>query len=170
MSPVSVTNRHSQQGPPPKGWTCVSCGQAVATALELGCPHCGAGTPGKHVGVPQPPPPRSSLREAPDASSGDSGGGLGGEQAYLAYAKGRQFDSVEAGLAYEAFMAGYQAALAAVVHVPPLPGTAESRTIIAALRRFAEEVLPLASEEIASGEYLSIEAVDALIAKLERTQ
>ena len=170
MSPVSVTNRHSSQGAPPKGWNCVSCGGANAGPLEAGCALCGAGKPGEHVGVP--PPARSRLSEPLEASGAPFTGNL--NEAFIHWRKTATLatgglDGVEEAL-YVAFSAGYQLALTTVVHAPPLPGTAESRTIVAALRRFLEEVLPLATEEIASGEYLSVEQVEALIAKLERTQ
>lgn len=167
MSPVSVTNRHSSQGAPPKGWNCVSCGGANAGPLELGCAICGAGKPGEHVGVP--PSARARVVESPQTFRTDPESRV--EQAFEAWLKqeGPHETFVIEALS-RAFNAGYEMALTTIVQAPPLPGTAESRTVIAALRSFMENVLPMASEEIASGEFLSVQAVEALIVKLERNQ
>jgi hypothetical protein len=82
-----------------------------------------------------------------------------------------KFDSQTEGLLYAAYEAGF---IAATMQQnpqvgPPLVGSAESRTIIAALKLFIEDILPTAGEEIASGEFLSIPEVEKLIERLERT-
>ena len=50
---------------------------------------------------------------------------------------------------------------------PPLEGSAESRTILAALQLFLDQVLRSAPEEVAEGEWLSAEETEALIRKLK---
>jgi hypothetical protein len=74
------------------------------------------------------------------------------------------------------FYAGYQAAMGKqLAEAPPVtsevaqyaPETKAQRTIVAALRHFAEHVLHDATEEIAAGEWMSITEVHALIDQLE---
>ena len=81
------------------------------------------------------------------------------------------FDGAIGEAMYRAFSAGFQIGMSQVAQqAVPLSGTAETRTVIAALRLFMENILPTATEEIQSGEFLSIEETVRLIAKLERTQ
>lgn len=93
--------------------------------------------------------------------------------AYLQWVKGlgRPMDPALNELVYDAFKTGFQIGISHVAQqAVPLSGTAESRTVVAALKLFLENILPTASEEIASGEFLSVEETVRLIAKLERTQ
>lgn len=93
------------------------------------------------------------------------------DEAFLAWwrpLRGQYGPEIEA-LVYEAFKAGFAASRVKIQTETSLPltGTAESRTIVAALRLFLENVLPMASEEIAAGEYLSVEETERLIRRIE---
>lgn len=181
MSPVSVGNRHSSQGAPPKGWNCPSCGSANAGPLELGCAVCGSGKPGEHVGVPPRAAPMTAkdlqnhlastvgmvMQMDPPVPEQYSAGSL--EIAFRQFCSGKDYSFDDRQLAFEAFKAGYEMALATVVQTAPLPGTAESRTIVMGLKLFMEHILPMAAEEVANGEFLGRQAVEDLIRKLERT-
>lgn len=57
---------------------------------------------------------------------------------------------------------------AAGTATPIIGGTAEQRTILAALIYFRDQVLPEAAEEIGSGQWLGIADVDTLIAELQK--
>jgi len=78
----------------------------------------------------------------------------------------------------EAFRAGYELAMRQTMHAPPvtadtLPFAPEgkvNRTIRAALALFRDQVLREADEEIASGEWCSIEEVGALIEELREKE
>ena len=71
------------------------------------------------------------------------------------------------GILEEAFLAGWQAATAQAPQVRPtdlpLEGTVESRTIVAALEMFKEQVLAGDPPEVQSGEWLNAKDVDVLI-------
>ena len=164
--PVELRGRHYQAGPKgPQAWRCVACGSQQSGPLEQGCSECGAGAPGTHVGVPQrvEPKPEPVTPARPTDTV---------DQAFVLWRKERHVEvsGDAAGLIYEAFAAGFQAGIGQVSQMAtPLAGTAESRTVVAALRMFLENVLPTATEEIQAGEFLSIEATEALIQRLERT-
>lgn len=51
-----------------------------------------------------------------------------------------------------------------------LPGTPQSRTILAALEYFVDQVLPMREEEIASGEWMTVDQVQDLIAQLKEKE
>lgn len=168
MSPLDMsTGRHLDNAPTPAaGWKCPACDADQAGRLELGCTACGAGAPGKFVGVD--PPAQASYEPTPPTP--DLSVRIDIAFASWLKATGAPQDRESKQLAYAAFRAGYMTATSQIVTAQTLPGTAETRTIIAALRLFIEHALPTLGEEIASGEYLSGEAIAAVIRKLERTQ
>ena len=171
--PVDMRSRHYQAAPRgPQAWKCPACGADNAGPLEQGCSSCHSGEPGSHVGVPPPAPKK--MDDAATVGAKVFFADTPADSAYLAwsretYSAGQYTDDVRQAL-YEAFKAGFQAGIGQVSQMAtPLAGTAESRTVVAALRMFLENVLPTATEEIQTGEFLSIEATEALIQRLERT-
>jgi len=78
----------------------------------------------------------------------------------------------------DAFRAGYELAMRQTMHTPPVtadtlafaPEGKVNRTIRAALELFRDQVLREADEEIASGEWCSIEEVGALIEDLKEKE
>lgn len=170
MSPLEMHGRHGAHRPSaPAMWACPACGAENTGPLEQGCASCGSGKPGAHVGV-QPPSDPPVLNRAPATPESL----ISIDEAFVQWKKtepGRlaELDPTVIVLVYRAFQAGYQMGSAAVADMrQPLTGTAESRTVIAALKVFRDSVLVDAREEIESGEFLSLEAVDALIKRLER--
>ena len=169
MSPLDLHGRHGTNAPPVHAlWKCVACGTENSGPLEMGCASCGSGKPGSHVGVPPPAAPIAGA-EIPAGHEPTTV-----EAAYLRWLKTngmKQVDPVVNELLFDAFQAGFQVGISQVAQqAVPLSGTAETRTVIAALRLFLENILPTASEEIQSGEFLSIEETQRLIQRLERTQ
>lgn len=82
-------------------------------------------------------------------------------------------------LLYEAFCAGAQwiegrvvaqGGIGAAESTDTLKGNAESRTLIAALQLFIEQVLQGNPEEVGSGEWLSAAEAAELVKRIERTQ
>lgn len=181
MSPLDLRGRHAAERPStPLGFICPACGAANTGRLEDGCTACGSGKPGKFVGVdPLYTPP--SAAPAPLPATIDV---TPQERADLFTAVERAYrtwfamaDLSEAtNPTFAAFAAGYAAALNAspmpTPDAPPvpavaLPGTAESRTIIAALSYFIDQVLNGNPEECQTGEWLSIAEAQALLKRLE---
>lgn len=158
-------------------WKCPACLVENLGRLELGCVHCGAGKPGVHVGVdapaavvPAPAPEYSSGRNEASADDFD-------------YWYARSRDRINAGtwtqpqledLCRSAFDAGWRAHQRIVLQAPPVmsdvralaPAGKPTRTIIAALDLFKDQVLRHQPEEVASGEWCSAEEVDALLVQL----
>lgn len=161
--PLDMRGRHAQARPQlPTTFRCVSCGAENQGPLEKGCQLCGSGAPGVHleqvlVLPPTDPPPAADTTSVDDA--------------YLRWKKQHPHaGEIDPELVYEAFKAGYMLGIAQVAETRvPLAGTAESRTVVAALRLFKENILPTAAEEIASGEFLDGPSIDRLIQRLERT-
>lgn len=58
------------------------------------------------------------------------------------------------------------AVVVALETVETIPNPCDARTILAALRLFRDQVLVEATEEIASGEWCTVEEVDQLIQQL----
>lgn len=166
--PVDVRGRHHNAAPAPiVGWKCPACDASNTGPLEQGCVSCGSGKPGQFVGI-DPPASRMVVPSTVEHSVSDDPISDG----FVTWWKqrGHALDLKDVrSLAYEAFQAGFQAAVARVVQPElPISGTAESRTIVAALRLFLENVLPTATDEIASGEFLSVQQTEALIQRIER--
>ena len=160
-------------------WNCPACGVQNIGRLALGCVHCGSGKPGYHVGLPPPakaaPPisatlsgitPLSAFEEWLAAYTLDNAGEWIHSQ--------EQVDRLQA--AFQAgWIAGAQQQAHRTLQAPPVtvdlrtlaPETKAQRTIIAALELFKDQVLISAKEEIASGEWCSVEEVESLIAQLK---
>ena len=149
-----------------RGWKCPSCGQENMGTIAQGCAFCGAGKPGRRVDAPPPAPPPATV---------------------AATAAGQREDGAEPDIAdawwgahplatpAEAYRAGYldgvrAARVAQQSQAPPMKTDRDAkvgRTIVAALQLFAQQVLPTAQEEIASGEWLSVAEVQSLIQQLQ---
>lgn len=122
--------------------------------------------------LPNPAPGRSALGQAHDDAIADA------FTAWLADLRGKVDDGTER-LLYAAFVAGAthaeQTALRSVrarsaERRPdaPLTGTAETRTLIAALELFIDQVLAFSPEEVGAGEWLSADDARAVVAALRR--
>jgi hypothetical protein len=164
MSPVESQSRHYAAPPLPKSFKCPACGAENTGRLEDGCTACGSGKPGQHVGE-QPLQVRQPPAETPDRDS------VG--QAFIRWKKEQQLPAHWAAdvleILFRAFHAGYVFGVGQTAQTAmALNGTAESRTVAAALRLFLDQVLPIAKDEIESGEYLSIEDTRKLIERIER--
>jgi hypothetical protein len=161
-------------------WKCPACGAEQTGAPEAGCTVCGAGTQ-KAYKAPETAADYKGM-ETP-------GGRLLGEFQWNAGEKvvhrvsdlesttlvllARQWaaEHPESPL-YVAFMAGYLTAQREGRTVSPEAATLTlagkvPRTIIAALQLFRDQVLKDAQEEIASGEWCSVQEVEDLIAHLQ---
>jgi len=166
-----------------RGWKCPSCGAVNLTLIAQGCQLCGAGAPGHRVEPPPappspatPPPSREDYalndevtetthraaagwtlaerweREHPDATIAD------------AFAAG-YIEGVGDGRRQQLAIDGVRATQAPAP--PPLPPDAIiTRTVIAALELFRDQILVETPEEIASGEWLSVQQVNDFIAHL----
>jgi hypothetical protein len=153
-----------------RGWKCPSCGAENLGLIAQGCQLCGAGTPGHRVEPPPAPPsPTTPPPSREDYALRDEVGES------LAERWAREYP--DATIA-DAFTAGYiegvretrrqqLAQPAPVAPPPPLPPDAIiTRTVIAALELFRDQILVDTPEEIASGEWLSVEQVNDFIAHL----
>lgn len=153
-------------------WKCPACGVQNDGRLELGCVHCSAGKPGRHVGLPPPPAVESPILRSTRTSLEDHAVAI-----YPAAETWAEFHP-HASLA-EAFVAGY---LLAQGHLRPrsaqpstdaralAPHAKAQRTIIAALEIFRDQILSQDPEEVASGEWCSAAEVTALIESLQRDE
>jgi hypothetical protein len=148
-------------------WRCPSCGAENAGPLAQGCQLCGAGKPGRRVvdrdgeAAPPPPPPPPATVHTEHTVATD----------WLAR-------HPEATLE-QAFTAGYvegvRAARQAEQARRPAPAPEETftpedkitRTIIAALALFRDQILAGDPEEVASGEWCSGAEVTRLIEQLQ---
>lgn len=162
-------------------WKCPACATENTGELAEGCVRCASGSQ-KPYRVPVSPPvagvsrdQEPTLREATDGGVRTEGpAGIN----VTAIAQAWAAEHPAASLA-EAFVAGYalatQRAVERTIAAPPVtadvarlaPEGKPRRTIAAALRSFRDTILPAATEEIASGEWCSIEEVDQLIAQFE---
>jgi hypothetical protein len=143
-------------------WTCPSCGAENTGPLSQGCQLCGAGKPGKHIDPddshrPPPSPP------APAAAAGP------GQHWALRNPTATLAEAWEAG-----YLAGAREAdekhreierqRAAARRFDPTH--APARTILAALELFRDQVLAGNPEEVATGEWLSVSAVEQVMAQI----
>lgn len=173
-----MRGRHAQETLGPSlGFKCPQCGAASAGKIEDGCPSCGSGTQkASHVGVDvirnaeggvTHAVPTDRLRDRrPDQHLLDNTRSV--DDLFLAWFRPfrGKYDAAVETLIYEAYKAGYQVA-GVTQGQSPLTGTPESRTLVAALRYFSENVLASHPEEVQTGEWLTVEAVEALITQLE---
>jgi len=181
VSPVDISgSRHyTRAEPKPAVWKCPACGIENISIPEQGCPSCGAGQPGykaeprpstqtiervlpspsykwvndRHAASPVPPSP--DLVELNQLFF-----------AWLQPLRGKVDDTTEA-LLFQAFKAGYEVGQGAR-QIEPLEGTAESRTIVAALTLFIDQVLQHNPDEVRSGEFLSAREAQQVIEKYRK--
>lgn len=173
--PRHYTGDRPSDGP----WKCPACKADQTGPLAEGCQACGSGTQkGYHITsdgpprrLPNPvqaaPPLRAKQIEQLRTDMAD---GL----TIYQYALNWSAANPEASLA-DAFIAGYQYANAKTIGAPPVavdvptlaPEGKPRRTIVAALGFFREQILPRALDEVASGEWCSVEEVDELIRQLQ---
>ena len=147
-------------------WQCPACKAENSGPLEQGCVSCGSGSvAARHVGVPGPPP-----QLKPDFTPITQPRSMGVDVRIGMHAVEWMAANPDATVA-DAFVAGYQFALGKVIGAPPVavdvqqlaPEGKARRTIRAALEHFREQILPRATEEMASGEWCSLEEMDQLI-------
>lgn len=151
-------------------WKCPACGIEQTSKFGTGCPSCGAGQPGVHVGVQRPialPAQEARRVSIPSADLFFT------QEAALAWTAEHPTATLE-----QAFLAGYR--LARVQHEAHMmraaPVTADlaqlapagkpRRTILAALLHFRDR-LAEAVEEVSSGEWCSVVEVDRMIEELQ---
>lgn len=166
--------RHYEGKAPSIGiWKCPSCRVDNDGPLEQGCASCGAGAPGKHIGVDAPPARREQLI---DQIQGQLVAGLDVHDAAHAWVAAHTDSIAHRADPIAAFLAGYALAMARTMKAPPVtadvhtlaPDQKGRRTILAALKLFRDQVLAEAPEEITEGEWCSVAECDALIAEVEQ--
>lgn len=177
-------------------WKCPACAVENTGSIDDGCVHCGSGSAKpQHIGQPpaadlhlEPPPQRVEgwMAQSEDAAKLEPGLALLAadmEHAQTIYEIARQWVAAHAEAdPFAAFIAGYQLASqeakAHTMQAPPVtadvaalaPEGKARRTIIAALEIFKDQILRGATDEIASGEWCSIEETDALIRQLKEEE
>lgn len=190
--PVGGSRHYDGGGLGPIGvWHCPTCGEDNAGPMAEGCAVCGAGRPGRHIGVPPPQAPtaladddlpRVSERE-PDDPTYQQPRPRPVEERDIATEWAREHSDVTVEQAYRAgFLEGVRRArqefdqfLAqkAAQQQPerPLAGYVADdmiqRTIVAALELFRDQVLTGDPEETTTGEWLTAHQVTALIAQMK---
>lgn len=169
MSPHDLQGgRHYRQVPAVNLWQCPACDADNFGPLEQGCTSCGSGKPGQKVA-----PSITTSTSSTEVQKSTSEIEAPVDVAFRAWRKDYQEDP-QTPLPlhlYAAFVAGFYAAQGRVQQqtVEPLAGTPESRTIVAALKLFRDQILSDMPEEVRSGEWLTPQEVDRLIDRLERT-
>ena len=162
-------SRHYNPGNGSDGvWACPSCGEDNSGPIAQGCVVCGAGRPGYKVDPQAPPPPPAPLTQR----EGDEKISLGMRWMHM-HPDATVAEAFDAG-----FQSGVQAARQGVMdharkqkpeqHGDFSPEGRMTRTILAALTLFKDQVLVNAEEEIATGEWASIDEVNAVLAKLRQ--
>lgn len=178
MSPVGGSRHYGGPGLGDIGmWRCPSCGADNGGPLTQGCQLCGAGKP--------LPPPAPAPAPAPDRryeprsayELGEPTHSSGSNQAqslpeYQAWVTQRPHATLE-----DAYMAGYVEGIAAARRAERQPPAREVhapegktyRTLVAALSYFRDQFLAGKPEEVRTGEWLSVEEANAVIAQLQET-
>ena len=155
-------------------WTCPACKADNSGPLADGCASCGAGSVKARRADPvERPKPATPTPQVVQQLQTDMRTGLD----TYAYALQWVAANPEASLA-DAFLAGYQYANAKTIGAPPVAVDVERlspegkvrRTIVAALQYFREQVLPVATEEVASGEWCSVEEIERLIQQFQEQE
>lgn len=154
-------------------WKCPACGVEQVGRVEMGCPSCGSGKPGVHVGVPQAARPTRAARADAITEREDLVTTSFYDWLREQPTAGWHVTENEM-ILLAAFRAGWRAAQGRTVQAPPVtadlarlsPEGKNYRTLIAALEMFIDGILRQQPEEIASGEWCSVEEAQALIAQL----
>jgi hypothetical protein len=162
--PRHYTGDRLPEGP----WKCPACKADQVGPLAEGCTSCGSGTAkGYHAPtIGQPPPMTRPVTPPPQT---DPRRQTIYETAIAWIAENPDATLVDAFIAGAAYQQGKTMGAPPVsVDVPTrAPAGKPRRTIIAALQLFREQILPRATEEVASGEWCAIDEVDALIQQLQ---
>jgi hypothetical protein len=158
--PVDSSRHYRGPGLGEAIWNCPACGAENQGAIAQGCALCGSGRPGYKMDAPPPPPP-TATPEPPAAE----------ETEFTRWMRQHPDATVE-----DAYTAGYiegmrdarrqQLAAQPPAAAPPAEGDINSRTMIAALTFFRDQVLVDNPEEVTTGEWLNAAAVTNLIARL----
>jgi hypothetical protein len=150
-------------------WKCPACSAENAGPLDQGCRSCGSGSAKPYKVATPPPDLRLDARPAPIPQADTAAIGLGHYQIAEAWA-----DAHPEATTIDAFIAGMRFAQTNTMMAPPVtadvaalaPEGKPRRTIIAALELFKDQVLRDAKDEIASGEWLTIDETEQLIQQL----
>lgn len=176
-------SRHYHLGGAQTAWTCPACGAEQLGLLHDGCTACGRGKPGRHVGE-TPENPGWLNGKGPTGTSTSSTGSTSTPLSTSAidlptflrdgFARWLDAQAEEKPSYLSAFVAGYEFAMNLPLppKAKPEPPTftadgQQARTLAAALSLFLDQVLVRAEEEIASGEWLSLEEARALLTQLQ---
>lgn len=152
-------------------WRCPACGVDQTTDFAQGCPSCGAGKPGEHVGVPTsaavPPPIGSFFDLATHAF-----------RQWLRQLDGLVIEVTGADVSpHQLFESAFLAGVAYARGGQPVPMStaaepskfttsgATARTIAAALSHFRDTLYQGADEEVASHEWVDRAELDRLISQ-----
>lgn len=164
-------------------WKCPACGIEQTTPFKFGCPGCGSGKPGYKVTTPPPSigdhPPADPRPQIGQQQAGTPFSRLLDERfaTWLSSQYEPQFRATEnEELLKAAFLAGWAMCQQHTMKAPPVtvdiqtlnPDTKGLRTIIAALELFRDQVLSQAEEEIASGEWMSVEELETMIGDIRK--
>lgn len=179
---VELTGRH--YAGPDTGtlpWTCPACGELIdGTPFGTGCPKCGAGQPGKHVGVPPSAPTedrRAQLHADMQATAAAGVERVAWDPPPVGFTRwlsdfGLTVDTSTQDLLFTAFCAGAQWALAeaAAQHLPtdaPLvPGALGTVTLP---RDVAERILAVLLDTVDQPDGQQSTELQGLIAALRET-
>lgn len=161
MSPTGGSRHYTGPGLGEAMWHCPSCGAENHGPIPGGCVTCGAGNP--MAPPPKPPEPRTAAEEDEQLGPFDRWALTHPqatlEQAYTAgYTKGVR-DATHA-LVEQQRLATEQQAFD--------PKGKVNRTVVAALMIFRDQVLATEPEEIATGEWMSVDEVTQLIRQLSQ--
>lgn len=162
------------------GWDCPSCGSENMGPIAQGCVACGAGRPGRHVGMSPPPPPAAPDEiTTPPATVGPEPEVRRRDLATIWAEEHPDADREEGFRA--GFLEGVRQARMAQLREqqaldqqpqptrPAVPYVADDmiqRTVLAALEHFRDHVLVSDPEETTTGEWLTQHQVTALIAQM----
>jgi hypothetical protein len=163
-------------------WKCPACGVQNEGRLELGCVHCGSGKPGRHIGLPTKESPafkavKADLARGLEQLEEHRIASVAIDDHFEKWLAGQSMTTAAAEHCRRAYAAGWLAGAMnqarATMAAPPVTADVDElapegkvrRTILAALAFFKDQVLSNAESEIASGEWLSVEECERLIAQ-----
>lgn len=165
-------------------WKCPACAAENVGPLDQGCTSCGSGSARPYKVATPPPDLKLDARKVPGALAQAEAAGAIRElpSDEIVDVASLWVERHPEATPVEAFRAGYLLALqqsqARTMAAPPVsvdvrelaPEGKPRRTIIAALELFKDQVLRDATDEIASGEWLTIEETEQLIQQLREEE
>lgn len=160
--PVAGSRHYQGPGLGEAMWKCPSCGAENQGPIAAGCTLCGAGTPDQKSEAPPPPPP--DLEPEGEEQLGPF------DRWALAHPQATLEDAFTAG--YVEGMRDMQRQQQRAVPQAQtfLAEGKATRTIVAALMVFRDQVLATEPEEIATGEWMSVAEVTQLIRHFSQQQ